>query len=215
MRRLPLLLFALVWVAVTYAGAGNPAAKSSPKAVPMVASFRDNFALTPTDRVGSDGLGAYIDGQLAVKAIIDGTGNFDLDTDTSGQAGRSLLVDLGACATPPCTPPFSGSTQVDAYVSTGAGDLLNMTVGSSKASRLQILFLTPLAPATQWFLRFDHATYPDTSTVTVTRMAANQWRIEAASSAIAKLLSATTKGKMVLKDHGNYFVPFEATITLK
>jgi len=213
MRRLPLLLMVMVWVMTGYAAPAKPAAKPVPGTTSMTAVFRDG--LPESDRVKSDLTGAYVDGLQGVKAIIDGLGDFDLDTDTGGQGFRTLFVDLDNCASTSCSRPFSGGAHVDAYLSTGAGGLPAMAVNASKASKLQILFITPTAPDTQWFLRFDTASYPTTSTVTVTRTALNEWTIEAASGAAAKLFSATTRGKLVLTDRGNYYVPFKVTVTTK
>src|SRR5690242_21961921 len=56
------------------------------------AMFRDDTAVP--DRIRSDGAGPYVNGQHNVKAIIDGQGDFDLDTSASGSGTRTLFVDL-------------------------------------------------------------------------------------------------------------------------
>lgn len=98
-------------------------------------------------------------------------------------------------------------------MSTGAGGLPNMAVGSSIRSKLQVSFSAP--GGNQWFLRFDPSQYPDTSSVLVTRLDDATWAIEAGSTDTAKLLSAPTTGKFVLTERGTYFMPFRVVVRKK
>jgi hypothetical protein len=172
--------------------------------IPLTADFRD----APGNQIGSDGLGPYVNGAQSVKAVFDGRGDFDLDTNTGGGANiRTLSLNLSqpASSASGCTPPFSSPTKVDAYMSTGVGGLPGLTVGQSVASTLAVHF-------GGWFLEFDPSL--GTSTVTVTHTSTNTWTIEAASNAIALLQKATqTKGKIVLTPCGTFFMPFEVTAT--
>ena len=182
--------------------------------IPMTAEFR-NDVQTP-DRIMSDGLGLYIDRVDQVKAILDARGDFDLDTNTAGgPAFRRLVLDFtspASCPAAGCQPPFATGAE-DAYLSTGAGGLPAMPVGAAVGSTLAVNFYP--GGDLQWFLRFNPSQYPDTSNVVVTRLSADTWAIEAGSNAIAKLLSAPTKGKMVLTDRGNFFMPFRAVVRRK
>lgn len=185
-----------------------------PSQIPMTAEFRDDVSLP--DRIMSDGLGPYVHGVGQVKAILDGRGDFDLDTNASGKpALRLLSLDFtvpASCPASGCQPPFATGSE-DAYMSTGAGGLPNMAIGASTRSKLQVSFSS--GGNLQWFVRFDPSQYPDTSSVLVTRLDVNSWTIEAGATDTAKLLSAPTSGKLVLTDRGNYFLPFRVVIRRK
>ena len=84
-----------------------------------------------------------------------------------------------------------------------------MAVNSSKRMRLAVNF-----PG--WFIRFDPNQYTGTTNVTATRTSETSWDIEAAYNNIGKLLQVSSvKGKLVLTDRGNFFLPFKVTVTLK
>jgi hypothetical protein len=189
--------------------ATRPAAAAKPTSVPAIATFRDG----PGDRIASDGRGAYIDGIDRVAAYIDNRGDFDMDMSPAGAGApiRRINLDFQAPASADVTPPFQSGLD-DAFMSTGAGGLPQMTVGTSIRSKLGVNFsLAGLG----WFIRFSPTDYPDTSNVLVTRTASDRWDIEAAPTDIAKLLSYVPKGKLVLTDRGNFFLPFKVTVTLQ
>ena len=80
----------------------------------VTATFRDASILPDgtgiPDRIKSDGGGAYVNGVGNVKAIIDGVGDFDLDTSDSPGATetRWVFLDFTNCATMgACTPLFT------------------------------------------------------------------------------------------------------------
>ena len=173
----------------------------------MVATFRDDPTIP--DRIQSDGAGSYEDGLQIVKAIIDRQGDFDLDTNAGGGPGaRTVFLDFSAAASIGANPPFT-SGYVDGYLSTGGGGLPQMAVGSFRRMRLHVSL-----PG--YFLDFNPNAFPDTSNVLVTRTAPDAWSIEATSSDIAKLTRITTvRGKTVLTDEGNFFMPFKLTVKTK
>ncbi len=175
--------------------------------IPVTATFRDASG----DQIASDGRGPYVNGVDNVKAILDGRGDFDLDTSVGGlKPIRLLSLDFSQLASSPppgCNPPIATPTLVDVYFSTGVGGLPGLTVGQSVASTLAVHFAG-------WFLKFDPSL--GTSTVTVTHASTNTWTIEAASNAIALLQKVTqTKGKIVLTPCGTFTMPFEVTVTLQ
>jgi len=205
---------AVLLSAAFLSGASNPTHRGGPSSqIAMIADFRDDGVLP--DRIKSDGLGSYVHGLDQVKAILDATGNFDLDTVVSKPVIRKLFLDFAAVASCPeagCWAPFESGLE-DAYMSTGGGGLPNMAVGASIRSKLQVTFASGVG--TQWFLRFDPGQYPETSNVLVTRTASDTWEIQAAPTDVAKLLSAPTKGRLVLTDRGNYFMPFKIVVRKK
>ena len=211
------LLFVVTLSVAAWLAQGARGSRTGATSIPVIGTFRDSTTIP--DRIKSDGLGTYVDGQNGVRAVIDARGDFDLDTSTAGPGGRTLFVDLSSCVSTSCNAPFA-TQDVDAFMSTGVGGLPNMAQGSSTASSLAVNFVTPSTPNTQWFLRFNPNAYPGTSTVTVTRGSASTWTIEAVTGstscgAMAKLLSAPTTGKLILTDRGNFCVPFEVTVSLK
>lgn len=209
-------LISLALLVLMVPGQSSKGSKTGASSIPVIATFGDDV-LTP-DRIRSDDLGPYLNGQSNVKALIDSRGDFDLDTNTTaGPALRTLYLDFGACASGPstCSPPFS-TDEVDSYLSTAVGGLPNMAVGSSVMSGLQITFTTNSTPDTQWFVNFSSGPYPETSKVTVTRTNSTTWTIQALSpSAIARLSSAPMRGKLILTDHGDYLMPFSVTVQTK
>jgi len=172
----------------------------------MEATFRDD--LTIPDRIRSDGGGPYINGQQSVSAIIDGQGDFDLNTSSKGAHTRSLFVDLTSPTSSSATPPFT-TAFVDAFLSTGGGGLPQMSVGSVKVMHLQIDL------PNYYFLDFNPSAQPGSSTVTVTRTASDTWTIEASANSIAELRMVTTShGKTTTTNEGLFYMPFKITAQL-
>lgn len=169
------------------------------------ATFRDNTNLP--DRIRSDGTGPYVNGQQNVKAIIDGVGDFDLDTSNSGRGGtRTLFVDFTSPASTGATPPFS-SANVDVYFSTGGGGLLQMAVGTAKMMNVQIIL-----PGS-YFLEFNPNAHPGSSSVIVTRTSSTTWTIEASATSTAQLIQSTTShGKTTVTSEGFFYMPFQITV---
>lgn len=203
-KRFLLIAFAFVVLLVSLTALSSAAKK--PSQFPMIATFGDDLAY----RIRSDGLGPYIHKVDDVKAIIDALGDFDLDMNMAGgPAFRLLLLDFSDPASSNYNPPFISET-VDAYFATQDGGLMEMDVNSSKYMRLAVNFAG-------YFIRFNPNTYPDTTNIKVTRTSENSWEIEAtAPTDIGKLLKVkTVKGKLVLTDCGNFYLPFKVTIVFK
>jgi len=201
------LWLCLLAVASIAAGFSKP-----PTTTPATAQFGD----LPGDGIRSDGQGAYFNRVDGVKAIIDGVGDFDLDTNVgSGPTARTLCLDFST-PVPPNTvasAPFTSGC-VDSYLSTGSGDLLQMSPGTSKNINLAAHFA---ASGFTWFVEFNPTTYSGTSTVSVTRSPNGTfWTIEAAAPTdTAKLLSqSSAKGRTIVTDHGNFYLPMRLTVTL-
>ena len=143
---------------------------------PITVTFRDAF---PTDQIGSDGKGTYVNGG-SVEAIFDASGDLHFDANLNGrQAGRTLSLNFADCIGS-CNPPFIKATLVDAFMSTsgvasGGGHvagLLGMTPGATGTANLNINF-----PG--WLVRFNPSAYPGSTTVTVTRNNQQNWTIVA------------------------------------
>lgn len=176
-----------------------------PSNIPMTATFRDNLT-DPPDRILSDGGGMYIDNVDEVDCVLDGSGDFALDTVTSKTVIRHFFLDFRAPASPETSPPFASSLE-EGYMNTFHGaNLPGIPVGTAIRTNFQVHFT---AAGSGWFIRFQPNQYPDTSNVLVRRTAEDTWEIEAAPTDIAKLLSYPTKGRFVLTDHGNFFMPFK------
>ena len=112
-----------------------------------------------------------------------------------------------------CNPPFETGT-LQAFMSTTAcdnqGGLRDMDVGAEQVCNLGGFFV--YGKNTQWFFRFGE--YADTTPALVTHTGEATWVIEVPEQAIAKLLSAPTKGRLVLTDQGNFHMPVKLTVTL-
>lgn len=168
------------------------------------ATFRDD--MTIPDRIRSDGGGAYVNGQQNIKAIIDGVGDFDLDTSNAGHGTRTLFIDFTSPASTTATPPFS-TANVDVYFSTGGGGLPQMAVGDAKMMHVQIIL-----PG-NYFLEFNPNAQPGSSSVMVTRISSTTWTIEASATSTAELLKNTTShGKTTVTSEGFFYMPFKITV---
>ncbi len=202
--------------------------KGSGSNIPMTAVFRDD-CLTPwlgpecsgpLDRIGSDANGTwpfpYTNGVDEVLAVINTAGDFELDTNTnSGRIFRALYLDFGAPvpADPmPISPfPMLDFAFVDAYLSTHDGALPTMVFGTVRDVGLAVNF-----PG--WSVRFGIPPWEaNTSTVKATCVGpetpgspCDTWEIEAAPTAVAKLLKVGRKGQT--EDHGNFYMPFKVTV---
>jgi hypothetical protein len=169
----------------------------------------------------SDGLGPYVDGTQNVKAIIDCSGDFDLDTSASASQSvyRHVWVDLTGCVPGfTCTPPYQAAFE-DVYFSTGncgpAGcNLLGLQPGQSEQVAVHV--------GAGYTLTFNPKEYAETSTVTVIRTQSGGWTIQALPDSItgaypiAKLVQRVGNGpKTTYIDHGDYYVTFQINVALK
>ncbi|HET9400334.1 MAG TPA: hypothetical protein VFO34_05240 [Candidatus Acidoferrales bacterium] len=168
------------------------------------ATFRDDTTIP--DRIRSDGAGPYVNGQQDIKAIIDGVGDFDLDTSNAPHGTRTLFIDFTSPASTSATPPFT-SANVDVYFSTGGGGLPQMAVGDAKTMHVQIIL-----PG-GYFLEFNPNAQPGSSSVLVTRTSSNTWTIEASATSTAQLIQTTTShGKTTVTNDGFFYMPFKITV---
>jgi len=177
--------------------------------IPVAVMFRDGS----TDRITSDGQGAYSHGTDKVRAVLVANGNFFLMTnDSSKPAVRRLFLDF----TDPVSsgsPPFGTGTQ-QGYLSTScenSGGLRDMAVDTSQLCNMSVHFSVP-GTNTQWAIRFG--AYSDTTPATVHRIDVESWEIEVPEPAVGKLLSAPTKGRLVFTDQGNFHMPVMLSVTV-
>ncbi len=206
--------------------------KGSGSSISVTAEFRNNcfwqgwvgFEFRcdtgiPPDRIGSDPTGVrpfpYTNGVEGVKAIIDATGEFVLDTNTNtGRIHRSLYVDFRASdpaeAGLPDHPNWEllGYAWVDAYMITAGGALTTMRPGETRFVGLAVNFPS-------WSVQFGYLPSEiDTVPVQVTCIAPGSpctaWEIEVSPKTTAKLLLVSSKGQT--EDYGNYFMPFKLTV---
>ncbi len=178
---------------------------------PITVTFRDAF---PTDQIGSDGGGPYVNGG-AVEAVLDASGDLHLDTDLNGRPGGRTLSLNFADPVPGCTncnPPFTKATLVDAFMSTSSvavggtavAGLPGMPVGSTGRTNLNVNFAG-------WFVRFNPSAYGGSTQVSVTRNDGQHWTIEASSTDIAGLIGVSGHGK-VLTPEGEFNMPTQITV---
>jgi hypothetical protein len=209
-----LIAFAFILALVSLT-ALRSAGKKWPSEIPVTATFRVDF---PGDRIGSDGLGAYIDQVDDVHAVIDARGNFDMITAWHGGQKvmeRMLYLDFQDPASTLFNPPFLNDC-VLAFMSTGVGDLPLMEINSSVSSNLGVNFGAAGGRGWfNWFIRFNPDVYSGTNSVQITRLSEDTWEIEAVYPAIAQLLSYPTKGKFVKTNEGLFHMPFKVTVKKK
>lgn len=190
--------------------------------VPIIVTFRASFQYPRIDQIGSDAGVAYVNGG-AVQAVLDATGNLHLDTDLNGRpGGRALFLafDDGVPGTACniCGPPFTTPTLVDAFMSTNGVAVAGTVVGGLLQMPVPLPDQPPTTGTTNlnvnfagWLVRFNPTFYPGSTQVSVTRLDAQNWTIEASSTDIAGLISVTGQGK-VLTHEGEFFMPAEIMV---
>jgi len=182
---------------------------SSP--APATGVFRD----LASDRVQSEGLGPYINGEDGVTSAINIGGNYLLNTGLP-HGTRKLKFLAPTSYGPGCTLPFqqelTGADLANQHVS----KLTSMAVNTSIPVTM-IIVLTPAeTPTTEFNLTYDPTVYPEASYITATRTSTNTWTLEAASTAVAKIETNSTRGAYKRVPCGDAIgMPFLITVTLQ
>lgn len=184
---------------------------ASSSLAPATGVFRD----LASDRVESDGLGAYINGKNGVTSAINIGGNYELNTGLP-RGTRKLRFLAPASYGPGCTLPFqqelTGADMANQHIS----KLTSMAVNTSIPVTM-IIVLTPAeTPTTEYNLTYDPTVYPEASYITATRTGTNMWTLEAASTAVAKIETNSTRGAYKRVPCGDAIgMPFLITVTLQ
>ncbi len=190
-----------------------------PSLTPILVRLSDRLG----DNIQSDGGGDYIDGLEEVQAVLDQSGDLHVDTAfRTKEPLRKVFLDFRervADGADSNALPFLSAT-IDVFISTSTcpkqDRLRAMVEGENLHCNLNVNFVDS---GQQWFIRFAPARYPGTEQVLVTCLVGNpcsRWVIHGDDGHnIAKLLSAPTRGRFILADHGNFRLPAELTITLK
>lgn len=194
-----------------------------PTTTSATALFRDDFfAQDELDRIGSDGLGVYVDKVDNVSCYVDAYGIFKLDT--SGLK-RKLYIDFTNPVTEAEDTKNYGKEAPFQYGYFGgyvqnydkSVNLWNMPISSSMPTNLRVII------EGGWTVRFNPDERPGTTRVLVTRLSSNSWEFETVKNEmlttgdIGKLYQIVTVDKRttVWYDHGNFHLPFKLTVTLK
>ncbi len=192
--------------------------------IPITVTFRASFQYPRTDQIGSDAGVSYVNGG-AVEAVLDHTGNLHLDPDQNSRpGGRALFLAFNnavpgtACKT--CGPPFTNATLVGAFMSTSGVAVAGTVVGGL----LQMPVPHPGQPPTTgttnlnvnfagWFVRFNpgQSGYPGSTQVSVARLDAQNWTIEASSTDRAGLLSVSAHGNIPTHE-GEFYMPTQIMV---
>ena len=229
------LLLALVWATMALSGNSlanppdgdgnhNHGGGGGGGTIPMTATFRDfqgDDEDPVPDRLMSDGLGVYIEKVDKVGAGISTRGNFRLTLTKGNQpAIRTLFYDFSDCVSPgECTPPFQNGFSVGPanVVTSGSGiDLLEMLVGAVRDDLRLIMSLNlDSVENGLWQIRFDpsNANCSGSTFVTVERISADTWEIEAGPEDVACLTKQAGGGEHIFS--GLYHMPFKFTINFK
>jgi|GEM_PF-2808663 len=89
----------------------------------------------------------------------------------------------------------------------------SIPVGGSAYARVKINFPDPSGRGYLWTVRFNPGVYAGSTNVSVKRIDANNWDVEAFTTDRARLVSTTTSGKAVTTDEGLYVMPFKMHVT--
>jgi hypothetical protein len=225
----PTFLLVLLGTAAGCAQQGQDSASPGPT-VPSVVSATSTIQKTTSsslasatgifrdlvsDRVQSDGLGPYINGTTGVTSAINSGGNYELNTGLP-HGTRKLKFLAPTSYGPGCSLPFqeelTGADMANQHIS----KLTSMAVNTSIPVTM-IIVLTPAeTPSTEYNLTYDPTIYPEASYITATRTSPSTWTLEAASTAVAKIETNSTRGAYKRVPCGDAIgMPFLITVTLQ
>jgi len=165
----------------------------------------------------------YDDGMDGVEASLDQYGNLIIDFGSM----RSVAFAFGSPEEPVGDVPPPGGLQNNVYLSTRfptpSGFMQDLPVGAEQCVELNWTFTLDDSSNTQFRLLFHRTgvvNVEDTSHALVTRLEAETWTVEpvaadcnAGTPELARVVSAPTRGRTVLTDHGTYWMPFSLTLT--
>lgn len=163
MKNLVSVLFAISVLSIAISAQKPP--KGDP---PATSELRDSLNGSVT-RVGSDGLGAYLNGANSVVSKVQGIGNWELDTKASSL--RRVRVDLGdpVIGTNP-NPPFQAAMVPGRFISKCTTSIFTLALNQSTSCPLA---LSIDFGGVTYALRAEPTNYPGTQTVTWTCHARN------------------------------------------
>jgi hypothetical protein len=214
MRNLFLACVLAIAFASVSSGAGQKPGTYPPVPLKVTVAAVDSWS-NPC-AICSDGGGDYIDGQMGVKATIDQWGDIIIDFQTTRTKMRGLNYNYPVTPTP--VPPADGSHDYISTLPLGNGALQAMPIPSSIFVASCPLYNDPSGQP-----QYRHGFYrdcgsglgPEGSRLVVTRKAINEWDVEPESGALARVFSATTKGRTQVFDYGLMSLPFKMTLTAK
>ena len=163
-----------------------------------------------------DCLSPYIAG-----AVITTLGNFRMGLGSKGNQPviRTLFFDFSDCIEGPCEPPFEDGFSVGSVnmFTSGSGiDLREMLVGEVRDDLSLIMGLNlDSVENGLWRIFFDplNDRCEGSTFITVRRVAADTWEIEAGLTDVACLVEVVGGGEFIFS--GSYHMPFKITIKIK
>lgn len=224
MKPTQVLMIALTVLSLAPSLSAQKGKPTSPQPQPATLTFRCAFSTDPADPcpVGSVPDGIRADQARAYVSVLDGLGEAYLELKSGG--GRFLWLDFRNGP-----PRFSDdrrhfdvlmldslifhTNMVDLGGNEVAGGLRSLAIGQSSRSRLKIAFntLSPTGESIGWSLRFNPDGYAGSDHVTVTRVTATTWEVEATAADRAVLVSGVRRTQII---EGPFTMPMKATLTL-
>lgn len=195
---------------------------------PATVEFRCAFSVDavdqcPGDAVLPDGIRADTAGAFA--AQLDSVGETALNLTTGG--GRFLWLDFrqGPARTDNARRHFDTlmldsvvfhTNVVDASGNEVTGGLHSIPIAGVSRARLKIAFSTLNAAGQTigWAVRFNPDRFPGSDHITVTRLSATTWQLEATAADRAVLVSGLERSKTLpLLLEGPFAMPFRSIVT--
>lgn len=141
-------------------------------------------------------------------------------------SGRTIWLDFRngkGASCPTCRRDFDTLFADSIVVSTNVVDasgtevtdgLRSLPVGGTAEARLKVAWnrLNYLGQTVQWAVRFNPEYYPGSDHVTVRRLSANTWEVEAYPSDRALLVSNISRKRGTDQEEGPFSMPFKMTV---
>ena len=206
-------------------GGGGGGDGDSSGTIYVTATFRDfqGDALEPIpDRLMSDFhdcpatgdcLSPYIHKVDKVSAGISTRGNFRMTLTKGTQTPiRTIFYHFSDCIEGPCDPPFPfGFTVRAANVHATGVNMREMAVGEVRGDLSMVVTLLPEGDGS-WLLYFNPSSPNGSGStyITVARIDADTWEIEAGLDDVATLARQSSGGQLIFS--GRYRMPFKITV---
>lgn len=223
MRKFVVITLVAVFAAICTNFADHSAAAPPSKDTPATSTIADIDPVSGTVfRVGNDGLGNYLNGVDSVSSIVQGIGNWVLDTNPSPL--RRVRIDLGdPVPNSGANPPFQAAFVPLRFISKCTTSIFTLALGQSISCPLAIGAIN--YNGVTYALRSETTNYPGTDPVTWTCLARNSTKCvswEMTPSAIQadgqrknvmQLLKPATKPNQADQLLGRFYMSFDVTVT--
>lgn len=223
MRKLALLVLVFTFATICIKFADRSAAAPPSKDTPATSTIADIDPVSGTVfRVGNDGLGNYRNGVDSVVSVVQGIGNWEMDTNPSPL--RRVRIDLGdPVPNSGANPPFQAAFVPLRFISKCTTNIFTLAANQSISCPLAIGAIN--YNGSTYALRSEQTNYPGTEPVTWTCLARNStkcvsWKMtpsvvqaDGQRKIVMQLLKPASKPNQADQLLGRFYMSFDISVT--